>query len=232
MERVPEDLFLFKLPDTYRPGSDKLSKSVAKHQAVVDLVTKALLNVSDNTYTAAETEWPDNICCDILYLPRLALNRTLPPVMVEIQSLVNQDLMNRAIQCCLHVYRKYEVLSVLLIVCTEKLSSCRLMDSFTACCDKPFLRQSSSNFWAQHCFLLSKSTIEHFANANGNPDPLVALSMLLTYKKRCIMKFDRWDCRRTMDDPTIVALYSITKPIFEHIRQGEDEKLEALQTVC
>ncbi|KAG0162051.1 hypothetical protein DFQ30_004181 [Apophysomyces sp. BC1015] len=100
------------------------------------------------------------------------------------------------------------------------------MDSFTVCCDKPFMRQSSSNFWAQHCFLLSKSTIEHFANADGNLDPLVALSMFLTYKQRCIMTLDRWD------DPTIVALYSIAKAIFEHIRQGEDEKLEALQTVC
>ena len=40
------------------------------------------------------------------------------------------------------------------------------------------------------------------------------------------MTLDRWD------DPTIVALYSIAKAIFEHIRQGEDEKLEALQTVC
>lgn len=39
------------------------------------------------------------------------------------------------------------------------------------------------------------------------------------------MTLDRWD------GPTIVALYSIAKAIFEHIRQGEVEKLEPLQIV-
>ncbi|KAL1933746.1 hypothetical protein VTP01DRAFT_7836 [Rhizomucor pusillus] len=77
--------------------------------------------------------------------------------------------------------KRYKVLPVLLTVCTEKLSPCRLMDSFTVCCDKPFVRQSPSNFWAQHCFLLSRSTIEHFADADGDLDLLVALIMFLTY---------------------------------------------------
>lgn len=40
------------------------------------------------------------------------------------------------------------------------------------------------------------------------------------------MTLDRWD------GPTIVTLCPIAKAIYEHIRQGEDGKLEALQTVC
>lgn len=151
---VLDDLLIYKLPEDYRPGSDVLSKNVAKHQAVIDLVTKSLLNVADNTYCIAPTEWPDTMRCDVLFLPRLALERDLPPIILEIQCTINQDYMNCAIQYCLYAYRVYKKLPILMTICIEKVSPSSLMDTFKSCVEQQLMYEMPCAFWANRCLLL------------------------------------------------------------------------------
>lgn len=151
---VLDDLLIYKLPEAYRPGSDVLSKNVAKHQVVIDLVTKSLLNVADNTYCIAPTEWPDTMRCDVLFLPRLALERDLPPIILEIQCTINQDYMSCAIQYCLYAYRVYKKLPILMTICIEKVSPSSLMDTFKSCVEQQLMYEMPCAFWANRCLLL------------------------------------------------------------------------------
>ncbi|CEP13292.1 hypothetical protein [Parasitella parasitica] len=69
---VPEELLEYKLPRDYTPGTDRVSKIVAKNQFTIDLITTSLLNVPAGTYKTGDNTFIDGTECDILYLPSSA----------------------------------------------------------------------------------------------------------------------------------------------------------------
>lgn len=46
-------------------------------------------------------------------------NFQLPPVVVELQRVVDKDFIAREFSCCLNVYKAFKVFSVMLIICVE-----------------------------------------------------------------------------------------------------------------
>lgn len=128
---VPEDIILFKVPRKFWPGTDLLSKLIVKQLSTVDAVTKSVLGVPDGTYMTSGTAFVDGSECDILYVPRLATNNSLPPVILEVQNIVSRNFMLRVIRYCLNVYQFWNKLPVLVIICINKVSPKELEDTFT-----------------------------------------------------------------------------------------------------
>jgi hypothetical protein len=91
------ELLTFKLPSTFLPGQDILSKRILKNQKVIDLIVNSLLNIPAGTYGVASIERLNNTRSDTLYEPRLDIRRSLPPVLIEVQAVVDEKFMMRLI---------------------------------------------------------------------------------------------------------------------------------------
>ncbi|KAI9498018.1 hypothetical protein BDB00DRAFT_756026, partial [Zychaea mexicana] len=162
----------------YIPGTDRISKIVAKNQFTIDLITTSLLSIPTGTYTTGDNIFIDGTECDILYLPRLADLSKLSPVVVEIQHTMTHEFMCQAVQYCLNVYKHFHIFPILLIVCISKTESKALGDLFKPIQNKSNLLQTPCYHFATSCFMLTKQSIDPFIdNRDFNElDPLVAFA--------------------------------------------------------
>ncbi|KAG1610665.1 hypothetical protein G6F46_009844 [Rhizopus delemar] len=174
------------LPLEYIPGSDKMSPMVLKHQDVVDLITKELLDAPNSIYTLADGDW-NNSRCDVLYMSNLPLS--FPPVLIE----------------SLNVVKTYHALPVVLVLGTKKISSVSLSLDFNKESEqKPWLLTIPSLIWAKKCFIISKETIPD-NNYYTNPmNPLLGLPLFLLEQQQPSLH-----CHTYSEDPTIIPLYQI-----------------------
>lgn len=216
------------MPRDYIPGTDRISKIVAKNQFTIDLITTSLLNVPAGTYITGDSMFVDGTECDILYMPRSADLANLSPVVVEIQHTVTREFMCRAVQYCLNVYKRFHVFPILFIVCTSKTESKALGDLFKPIQNKSYLLETPCCHFATSCFMLTRQSIDPFIdNRDINAlDPLVAFAHFLTSGQQSIISIDRWD------DPTVTKLYLVAMEMVKNDRETEDDKVEALRTIC
>ncbi|RCH80281.1 hypothetical protein CU097_003269, partial [Rhizopus azygosporus] len=98
----PDDLILFKLPCFHKPGEDRVSKLIARHQSTVDMIAASLLGVNEGTYASTNTTFTDSAECDVLYIPQSSATQSLPPVIIEFQHSVTKRFMCRSIQYCIN----------------------------------------------------------------------------------------------------------------------------------
>lgn len=74
-------------------GSDLISKLILKESKVVDLITQAMLDVSSGTYIAVgPTKWSDGTRSDVVYIPHLSINKTSPPILIKLITLIRLTL--------------------------------------------------------------------------------------------------------------------------------------------
>ncbi|KAI7897644.1 uncharacterized protein BX663DRAFT_556497 [Cokeromyces recurvatus] len=86
-------LLTFKLPSTCLPEQDILSERILKNQKVIDLIVTSLLNIiPTGTYGVASRKWLNNTKSDILYEPKLEIQKSLPPILIEVQAIVEEKL--------------------------------------------------------------------------------------------------------------------------------------------
>lgn len=86
------------------PGTDQTSKFILKHHDVKCIVTKSIVDIDGDAYRIGDAEWDDGIKSNILYEP---VNESLqqPPIIVEVQTTVDAEFMNRAVHYCVMAYR-------------------------------------------------------------------------------------------------------------------------------
>ncbi|KAI7848389.1 hypothetical protein BDC45DRAFT_450383, partial [Circinella umbellata] len=119
-----------------------------------------------DSYSVAQTEWPDGSRSDMLYVSQID---TLPPILIECQYYVNQDFMLRLIQYASNVYRRYKMMPIVLAIVTKSFSKAKFQDEFTTSKDG-FLLGADCKFWAKKCFLLTADAVSnHFQQETLNP---------------------------------------------------------------
>ncbi|CAO3606904.1 unnamed protein product [Mucor hiemalis] len=149
------DLLTFELPSTLLPGRDILSKRILKNQKVIDLIVDSLLNIPAGTYGVASSEWLNDTRSDTLYEPKLDIQKSLPPVLIEVQALVDERFMMRLMQYAINVNERYDSKPVVLIFCVDKISLKSLSAQFTQYTNnQQYLRSFPSPVWAQQCLLV------------------------------------------------------------------------------
>ncbi|CEG73026.1 hypothetical protein RMATCC62417_08489 [Rhizopus microsporus] len=100
-KKIPDDLVLFKLPRSHKPGEDRASKLIARYQSTVDMITASLLGVNEGTYASTNTTFTDSTECDVLYIPQSSAIQPLPPVIIEFQHSVTKSFMCRSVHIVL-----------------------------------------------------------------------------------------------------------------------------------
>lgn len=189
------------------------------------MVTTDLLEVPNGTYTLADTEWKDGRS-DVLYVPRLGIQSSLPPILIEVQKTVHEPFMQRLIHYCQNVLQIYKSYPMVLVFCTDKVSPSPLMTKFKAIDDKSWFHSLiCCDFWAKSCYLVSKLTMSTI-EVNVNLRPLQALSSFLIEQSSTLYG------HTYAQDPTLQRLYLIAKNALKNHEQHELNFTESLNVIC
>ncbi|KAI9487519.1 MAG: hypothetical protein EXX96DRAFT_553581 [Benjaminiella poitrasii] len=95
---------LFTLPKSMRPGSDLISKIAIKDPMVINIITKALLNV-ENDYHVGNSEWDNGMRSDVVLQPKSSASN-LPPTIIEIQQTIDALFIKRVINYSLQAFKR------------------------------------------------------------------------------------------------------------------------------
>ncbi|KAI9019336.1 hypothetical protein CLU79DRAFT_863573, partial [Phycomyces nitens] len=94
---------------------DRLSKHIFKIQVFIDLVTASTQEVSIGTYTTAETEWKNSTKSDVVYVPQLSIQSSLPSFLIEVQNFVDKVFIQCVDSYCLQIIQLYSSKPVMLL---------------------------------------------------------------------------------------------------------------------
>ncbi|KAI8393312.1 uncharacterized protein BYT42DRAFT_596262 [Radiomyces spectabilis] len=204
-----DDLLTFELPPYRLPGQDLLTKQILKMQTTTDL-----LAVPKGTYATADSEWKDGRS-DVLSVPPLGIQNSLPPILIEVQKTVHEPFMQRLIDYARNVYKTYKSYPIPFTVMVTKFKA--MGDDHNCfhsiiCCD----------FWAKSCHLISKTTMAT-TEVDGNLRSLHALSLFL---------ISTLYGHTYANDPTIQRLYHIAKGCLENHARQESNFAESIDVIC
>ncbi|KAI9247597.1 hypothetical protein EDC94DRAFT_499872, partial [Helicostylum pulchrum] len=82
---------------------DLISKEITRQPLVLNIITKAILNITDE-YISESCEWPNGTRSDVVLVPESA--DTGPIIVIEFQRTVDKRLMERAIAYCLQASKR------------------------------------------------------------------------------------------------------------------------------
>lgn len=174
-------------------------------------------------YISSPCEWIDGLHADVLYTPVTSPTEALPPVIIEIQNVVDKPFIRRLIKYCGHIFDKYQVEPIALTICINTTRR-ELAQKLTESNKAPFLKMLSSDERAQAHYFISETTI---ASSLQTPlIPMVALTYVLTQQQVSLLGLEH------RDDPTVQMLYSVMKEILDHEIHNEETTLDVLLNVC
>ena len=75
------------------------------------------------TYGVTSSEWFNNTRGDTLYEPKLDIQKSLPPVLIEVQATVDEKFMIKLMQYAINAIERYDSKPVVLFFCVGKISS-------------------------------------------------------------------------------------------------------------
>lgn len=185
------------------------------------------MDVAPGTYITDNTEWSNGMRSDILYVPRLSISSSFPPVLIEVQKRVDQTFMARLITYSVNVFMRYKFYPIILIFCVDKVSQA-VMYTFEQSKTKANMFETICYNWAKNCYLISNQIIDPALNnkSSANMDPIVAIQYFLGSQQRNIIALDFYD------DLTIIELYTIAKNETEKYVDASKSQLNALATIC
>ncbi|CAO3672167.1 unnamed protein product [Rhizopus stolonifer] len=160
----------------------------------------------------------------MLYIPKLAIQQSLPPILVEVQKSVNESFMRRLLQYSLEIVNIYNVYPLVLVICTGKMSPTSLLSKFIQVEGKPWLRSSvNSDYWAKDCYLASNQTL---IDSDASLTPLQALASFIVERAPSLF------CHTHYDNPTIKQLYRLSYDFQNQIHTHDYNLIEAVNIVC
>lgn len=148
-------------------------------------------------------EWIDGKRADMIYSPTISPSNLLPPVIIEVQNVVDELYMHRLQKYCNHVYETFDnIKPIALTICVKSIREVFTKDYYDT--EKgEFFKQLPSQYWAQQHLILTPSTI---ANHLHEPlHPMVALEYVFSEQQCSLLGLEY------RDDPTVKLCYRIAK---------------------
>ncbi|ORX44234.1 hypothetical protein DM01DRAFT_1312510 [Hesseltinella vesiculosa] len=225
-DEMRDEFLTDELPSDMLPGSDGLSKMVLKVPSVVDIVAHDLLKVPKATYMVADSEWHNGTRSDVLYVPRLAAQKALPPILIEVQLIINEPFMQKLVRYCQSVLLIHKVYPLVVVFCIDKVSTSNVMNKFKPVEEKPWMYAlDHCDFWAKKCFLLSERTLLGHP-LDGDVPHLMALALFLVEQAPSLQGHSR------RDHPTIRQLYLYAIDLCKEELDRKKLFVEVIDVVC
>ncbi|ORX45528.1 hypothetical protein DM01DRAFT_1340035 [Hesseltinella vesiculosa] len=223
--RLPWD----ELPGDELPGGDRLSKIILKSQSAINIISQAILDVPADTYTITDGEWPTGLRSDVVYEPHAVVQEVLPPIIVEVQSIVDEKFMTRLVKYCQFAYDRYGMLPIAFIICVGKVLPAALLSKFTPHGQMPWLSVlGSSDFWAKGCYMVTnQGPLQDIRHSPGRHElsPLQALSLFLLERSPTLHTHSH------SEDPTVIKLYTESRNLTDTQEQHHEQFKEVIDVV-
>ncbi|KAI8051786.1 hypothetical protein BDF21DRAFT_432129 [Thamnidium elegans] len=100
---------------------EQICKILSEDQEVIDIITKDLLNVYEDSYTLDSAQILAN-GVSVTYTPHLAVHSVLPPIIIQFYPHASQDIMINATDQCFQVYLRSNQLQAILFISSDKTS--------------------------------------------------------------------------------------------------------------
>ncbi|KAL4213455.1 hypothetical protein AB4K20DRAFT_2006086 [Rhizopus microsporus] len=185
-------LLTFRLPQDRLPGSDLISKAILKE------------NKSDETRS------------DVVYIPRLSINKSLPPFLIEVQRTVGESFMQRNIHYCIYINRAFDRKPVVLIFTTNNTCPYSLLEQFKPSLNKTWLITCNAHcFWAKNCFMVIKQTLN--VTNETSMEPLLTIALF------------GYTCAA---NTTIKMLYGLAKDYTLQGKERQDNFADVIDVIC
>ncbi|KAI7859344.1 hypothetical protein BDC45DRAFT_497398 [Circinella umbellata] len=201
-----------------------MSKHILLDPAVINMVIDALINPNArNHYSPRPTEWPNPTISDVLYLPN-SPNDNFPPVLIEVQHMVDNDFILRLMTYAISVYRQYNKAPPIILTFVISSMKYEVSKKTTRSKKHPYLLQYSCQPWAKACYFVTESSIK--SSLELPLPPFVALSTFI-FGQHPSLSVNPYNT-----DTTIQLLYSIATRVFrEQINEGQ-KPVDDLLLVC
>ncbi|KAG1441315.1 hypothetical protein G6F56_011539 [Rhizopus delemar] len=196
------------LPLKWTPVKDLLSKDLLKDPKIMNLIIRSLLgsNIPSDAYHVSQTEWSNGTRSDVVYAANHNKNEEFPPVIIEIQYMVNQEFIYRLINYASNAFDRYKVSPVILVIVTNSFCSAEFQNQFTINENNTCLLEASCKLWAKKCVFLTPELVStHFNDEDLNP--MAALGFFVT--KHNVNEMPE----KNRTDPTYVLLSSVVNCI-------------------
>ncbi|CAM0141655.1 unnamed protein product [Umbelopsis sp. WA50703] len=152
------------LSKSFRPGTDLLSKEITRQPPVLNIITKALLNTTDE-YIPESFEWPNGTRSDVVFVPKSA--DTGPPIVIEFQRTVDKKFMKRAIGYCLQASKRFGADPTIDLSCDLWADQCYVLDKNST---QDYTKDSELDpFVAFGLFITNQATSINMAPRNTDP---------------------------------------------------------------
>ncbi|KAI7902933.1 uncharacterized protein BX663DRAFT_508910 [Cokeromyces recurvatus] len=201
-----------------------MSKLILQDKRVMNLVLESLIGKDAiDCYVSSPCEWIDGRHADILYTPILPASEALPPVIIEIQNVVDKPFIRRLIKYCSHVIDTYQVEPVALTICVNSVRK-EVKNKLQETNKATYMKKLASDDWAQAHYFISEETIR--SSLEAPLSPMVALSYVMIKQQVSIIGLEH------RNDPTVQMLYSIAKEVLDHQIHKEEKIIDVLLNVC
>ncbi|KAI9273213.1 hypothetical protein EDC94DRAFT_644492 [Helicostylum pulchrum] len=169
-------------------------------------------------YIVGNPEWDNGTRSDVVLEAKSSV-LDLPPIIIEIQPTVNSLFIKRAINYSLESFNRHKLDPIVLIICTDTLSSDSVAkdvktSDIPACYDFP------STGWACNCLIVCERRVPEYTDTMPL-NPFIALISFLTSRKLTI------NCSFYPDDPTIQYLYTLASHLHQN-RPGDQHITDIL----
>lgn len=201
-----------------------MTKLILQNSRVMNLILTALIGEDAiDHYISSPCEWIDGRHADVLYTPVTSPTDAFPPVIIEIQNVVDKPFIRRLIKYCGHIFDKYQVEPIALTICINTARR-EITKKLTETDKAPFIKRLPSDEWAQAHYFINETTI---ASSLQTPLlPMVALAYVLTKQQVSLLSLEH------RNDPTVQILYSIMKETLDHEVHNEETTVNVLLNVC
>ncbi|KAI7895897.1 uncharacterized protein EV154DRAFT_494109, partial [Mucor mucedo] len=100
-----------------------MSKAMLANKEVMNLILTSIIDKHDKgLYMPRTCEWIDGKRADMIYGPMTPLSNLLPPVIVEVQNVVDELYMHRLQKYCNHVYETFDnIKPIALTICVKSI---------------------------------------------------------------------------------------------------------------
>ncbi|KAI7901158.1 uncharacterized protein BX663DRAFT_487747 [Cokeromyces recurvatus] len=146
------------------------ARKVLQNPKLIELLAGSIIKKDCPSFSFVQVEFSGNDSYFVLYMAQSCA------ILLEIQSNLTKNSMKQSVEKCLEVFYRFDIQPLLVILCTDKISSSvRLLLLPTL--ENSHRQMFNSTVWAEKCLIILKDAINLSEDESNKLDPLAVFAI-------------------------------------------------------